>query len=57
MLELAEGGSVDEALKARAPSLLCSPPGESLGTAKELLIKFHGKEVAEIVPTDAAARE
>ena len=57
MLEPAEGGSLDEALKARAPSLLCSAPGESLGTAKELLIKFHGKEVAEIVQAYAAARE
>ena len=57
MPEPAEGGSLDEALKARAPSLLCSAPGESLGTAKELLIKFHWKEVAEIVQADAAARE
>ena len=57
MLEPAEGCSLDEALKARAPSLLCSAPGESLGTAKELLIKFHGKEVAEIVQAYAAARE
>ena len=57
MLEPAEGGSLDEALKVRAPSLLCSAPGESLGTAKELLIKFHGKEVAEIVQAYAAARE
>ena len=39
---------VDEALKARAPSLLCSAPGESLDTAKELSSKFDAKEDAEI---------
>ena len=45
MPEPAEGGSLDEALKARAPSLLCSAPGESLDTAKELLIKFDAKRM------------
>ena len=42
--EPAVGGSLDEALKARAPSLLCSAPRESLDTAKELSIKFDAKE-------------
>ena len=55
--ELAEGGSLDEALKARAPSLSCSGRGESLDTAKELSIKFEGKEDAEITQADAVARE
>ena len=55
--KLAEGGSLDEALKARAPSLLCNAPGESLNTAKELSIKFEAKEDAEITQGDAAARE
>ena len=55
--KLAEGGSLDEALKARAPSLLCSAHGESFDTAKELSIKFEAKEVAEITQADAAARE
>ena len=39
------GGSLDETLKARAPSLLCSAPGESLDTAKELSIKFDTKRM------------
>ena len=56
MPEPAEGGSLDKALKARAPSLLCSAPGESLDTAKVLLIRFDGKEDAEIIQADAAAR-
>ena len=55
--ELAEGGSLDEALKARAPSLSCSALRESLDTAKELSIKFEAKEDAEITQADAAARE
>ena len=37
MPEMAEGGSLDEALKPRVPSLLCSAPGESLDTAKEFV--------------------
>ena len=57
MLELVEEGSFDEAVKLRAPSLLCSAPGETLGTAKEMLIKFHGKELAEIVQAYVAARK
>ena len=57
MLEPVEEGSLDETRKARAPSLLCSAPGESLGTAKELLVKFHGKDGAEIVEAYTAARE
>ena len=57
MPEPAEEGSLDEALKARAPSLLCSTPGESLDTAKELSIKFDAKEDAEIIQADAAGRE
>ena len=57
MPEPAEEGSLDEALKARAPSLLCSAPGESLDTAKELSIKFDAKEDAEITQADAAGRE
>ena len=56
-IEFPEGGSLDEALKARAPSLLCSAPGESLDTTKELSIKFEAKEDAEITQADAAARE
>ena len=52
--EPAEGGSLDEALKARAPSSLWSAPGESLGTAKELSGKFDAKEDAEIIQADAA---
>ena len=55
--ERAEGGSLDEALKVRAPSLLWSAPGESLDTAKELSIKFDAKENAEIIQADAAARK
>ena len=57
MPEPAEEDSLDEALKARAPSLLCSAPGESLDTAKELSIKFDAKEDAEIPQADAAGRE
>ena len=57
MLELVEEGSFDEAVKLRAPSLLCSAPGESLGTAKEMLIKFHGKELVQIVQAYVAARK
>ena len=53
-LEPAEVGSVDEALKARAPSLLCSAPGECLDTAKELSIKFDANENAAITQADAA---
>ena len=55
--EPAEEGSLDEALKAGAPSPLWSAPGESLDTAKELSFKFDAKEDAEIIQTDAAARE
>ena len=36
---------------------MCSGPGESLDTAKELSIKFDAKEDAEITQADAAARE
>ena len=57
MPEPTEEGSLDEALKARAPSLLCSAPGESLDTAKELSIKFDAKEDAEITQADAAGRK
>ena len=49
----AEGGSLDEALKVRAPSLMWSAPGESLDTTKILLIKFDAKEDAEIIQADA----
>ena len=38
--ELAEGNSLDEALIARAPGLLCSAPGESLDPIDELSIKL-----------------
>ena len=55
--EPAEGGSLDEALKTRAPSLLWSAPEKSLDTAKELSIKFDAKEDAEIIQADAAARK
>ena len=34
MLELVEEGSFDEAVKLRAPSLLCSAPGRDLGHGK-----------------------
>ena len=37
--------------------MLCSAPGDSLGTAKELSIKFDAKEDAEITQVDAVARE
>ena len=47
--EPAEGGSLDEALRVRAPSLLWSAPGKSLDTAKELSIKFDAKEDAEML--------
>ena len=50
--ELAEADSLDEALNARAPRLLCSAPVESLDTAK-----FDAKEDAEITQADAATRE
>ena len=52
MPEPAEEGSLDEALKARAPSLLCSAPEESLDTAEELSIKFDAKEDAEITQAE-----
>ena len=53
----AEGGSLDQALKVRAPSLLWSAPGESLDTTKVLSIKFDAKEDAEIIQADADPRE
>ena len=53
----AEGGSLDQALKVRAPSLLWSAPGESLDSTKVLSIKFDAKEDAEIFQADAAPRE
>ena len=52
--EPAEGGSLDEALKAGAPSSLWSAPGESLDTAKELSGKFDAEEDVEIIQADAA---
>ena len=57
MLELAEEGSFDEAVKLRSPKFVVQCARRVFGTAKELLIKFHGKELAEIVQAYVAARE
>ena len=43
--ELAEGNSLDEALNARAPSLLCSAPRESLDPREELSIKLAQRTI------------